>query len=116
MSGWSSIQSDGIWNSEKVVEIFQQNCRKWSEFFPKEWKKFENINWDKFQNYRGVMITFSSNFLNKYPEMTTLFWFLDFPGLWCWNLWFGATESSFVRLNNKLAIATMDKRTAVSIT
>jgi hypothetical protein len=28
MSGWSSIQSDGIWNSEKVVEIFQQNCRK----------------------------------------------------------------------------------------
>jgi hypothetical protein len=33
-----------------------------------------------------------------------------------WNLWFRATESSFVWLNNKLAIATMDQRTAVSIT
>jgi hypothetical protein len=33
-----------------------------------------------------------------------------------WNLWFRATESSFVPLNNKLAIATMDQRTAVSIT
>jgi hypothetical protein len=33
-----------------------------------------------------------------------------------WNLWFGATESSFVQLNNKLAIAMMDQRTAVSIT
>jgi hypothetical protein len=32
------------------------------------------------------------------------------------NLWFGATESSFVWLYNKLAIAMMDQRTAVSIT
>jgi hypothetical protein len=39
MSGWSSIQSDGIWNSEKVVEIFQQNCRKWSEFCSERVKK-----------------------------------------------------------------------------
>ena len=39
MSGWSSIQSDGIWNSEKVVEIFQQKSRKQSAFLSERVKK-----------------------------------------------------------------------------
>jgi hypothetical protein len=43
-------------------------------------------------------------------------WSTKAKGYGTWNLWFGATKSSFVWLNNKLAIATMDQRTAVSIT
>jgi hypothetical protein len=70
-------------------------------------------------NMKCIEILYMRHFVNRCRELpleNVTAWSTKAKCYGTWNLWLRATESSFVPLNNKLAIATMDQRTAVSIT